>query len=164
MAVFKYSDRCLKHPIPAELVKADYEADLAVVGVKTSLGVNTKVAWVSHVGEPVTVVGFPSSYSNVRIKKYGLVESASVTTGVVASILYKDGTPYDLRLTAVAYFGNSGGPVFNACGEVLGVVAYFYGVNTGDGGAIAYHAAFFAVAHSRIATFFNKMGLNHLLN
>jgi hypothetical protein len=65
------------------------------------------------VGESATVVGFPLS---------GLLSGLNVTTGNVSSLSRIRGDIHLLQITAPVQAGNSGGPLLDASGNVMGVV------------------------------------------
>ncbi len=107
--------------LPAELIGADNYKDIAVLKVDASglpaavLGNSSD----SRVGEPVVAIGSP------------LGHAATVTAGILSSNtrkLEEVGRSYDIRkpqtylqTDAAINRGNSGGPLFNARGEVIGV-------------------------------------------
>jgi len=106
---------------PAKLVGKDNYKDIAVLKVDASglpaavLGNSTQ----TRVGEPVVAIGSP------------LGHTATVTAGIVSSTsrkLEEVGRSPDIRkpqiylqTDAAINRGNSGGPLFNAAGEVIGV-------------------------------------------
>ena len=100
---------------PAELLGADAETDLALMKVKpnkrlqkVSLGDSDRL----RVGDWVMAVGNPYNYDH------------SVTVGVVSAKDRKiDENPYEsyVQTDAAINFGNSGGPLFNANGEVVAI-------------------------------------------
>lgn len=95
---------------PAELYSFDKENDFAILSTATS-GPPLKVAPTSHkpeIGQWVMAVGSPGSeFANLH---------GTVTTGRVTNL---DG--YKIVTDAAINHGNSGGPLVNAAGEVLGV-------------------------------------------
>jgi serine protease Do len=104
-------------------------ADLAIIKVDADRPLPVAVFGDSdavHVGDPVVAIGNP----------LGL--GGSVTAGIV-SALNRDirDTPYDdyLQTDAAINHGNSGGPLVNAKGEVIGVNTAIYSP-TKDGGSI----------------------------
>lgn len=98
----------------AELLFADHVRDLALIQVSASTAPVATVAWNSpKQGDKITVVGAP----------LGL--EFSVSEGIVAGLHRSGGpTPDAMQITAHTNPGNSGGPVFNTRGEVVGVVSF----------------------------------------
>ena len=100
---------------PAEVVGFDTEHDLALLRVEATGLPSMAVANSDQVqlAEPVRVVGYPISDI--------LGTSVKVTQGSVAGIV--DRSPIKLlQIDATVNPGNSGGPMINSRGEVLGVV------------------------------------------
>jgi len=95
---------------PAELYSFDKKNDLAILSTATA-GPSLKVAPTSHkpeIGQWVMAVGSPGSkFANLH---------GTVTTGRVTNL---DG--YKIVTDAALNHGNSGGPLVNAAGEVLGI-------------------------------------------
>lgn len=149
--------------IPLKTVAVSKKVDLGIASTTHDFGVRSRVATRASVGDHITVVGFPAPYNPSYIHKNKLTQSVSVTTGVIATILNKDGLAHDLRITAVLYYGNSGGPVFNARGEIVGIAVSFYGVRIITGEAIPYQAGFFAVPYYQLRLFLVESGLSVLL-
>jgi putative serine protease PepD len=121
----------------AKLVGTDSSTDLAVIKVNApasqlfpiSLGSSSKAA----VGDPVVAIGSP----------FGLEET--VTTGIVSALHRSIGSqsqfsiPDSIQTDAAINHGNSGGPLLNAQGQVIGVNAQIRsdsGDNAGVGFAI----------------------------
>lgn len=65
------------------------------------------------IGEQVTVVGFPAVYAQ------GI--EAKVTRGIISSRTGFKGNKDNFQMDAAVFGGNSGGPVFDAEGELLGL-------------------------------------------
>ena len=65
-------------------------------------------------GAPVVVVGFPL--------RGILASEANVTTGIVSALAGPDNDRRLIQITAPVQRGNSGGPVFDGAGRVIGVV------------------------------------------
>ncbi|HSN03764.1 MAG TPA: SUMF1/EgtB/PvdO family nonheme iron enzyme [Nitrospira sp.] len=98
--------------VPGVVVSIDVEHDLALLKVEIA---GISAAPLGYAGsvkldEEVVVVGFP----------FGLRE-VSVTRGRVAAVRTK-GVRRVFQVDAAVNPGNSGGPVFNARGEVVGVI------------------------------------------
>ncbi|MEM6994815.1 MAG: trypsin-like peptidase domain-containing protein [Myxococcota bacterium] len=103
-----------------ELLESNPEDDLALIRIKTdapakpvTLGSSQAVT----VGEPVIVIGNPIGLEH------------TLTDGLVSSRRLWEGKKY-IQMSAPVSPGNSGGPVFNTYGEVVGVtVAKLHGEN-----------------------------------
>nr|WP_245746925.1 trypsin-like peptidase domain-containing protein [Paraburkholderia lycopersici] len=115
-----------KREFKAEVLAVDPQSDVAVLQIDAhdlpfvKLAVAPKV----HVGEPVLSIGSPDSYQN------------TVTTGIVSatSRTLPDGKAFPFLQTDVAVNpDNSGGPLFNRAGEVIGIGVQIYA----DGGRYA---------------------------
>lgn len=112
--------------MPAKIVGRDSQVDLAVLQVKPThslpsvpFGRSDK----ARIGEWVIAIGNP----------FGL--SGTVTAGIISSrkrnvshSLYDDFIQTDAAINR----GNSGGPLFNARGEVIGINTLIYGGSGGD--------------------------------
>ena len=97
---------------PAVLVSADPEHDLALLKIET---VGLSEAAIGYAGavrldQEVLAVGY----------QFGLRE-VSVTRGRIAAVRTK-GVQHVFQVDAAVNPGNSGGPVFNAWGEVVGIL------------------------------------------
>lgn len=104
---------------PLELVIADKANDLVVMRVKgTALPLkplSVVPARTARLGEDVYSVGFPLT---------GLLSDGhKVSTGVVSGLAGLDNDPRFFQLTVPTQPGNSGGPIFNSKGEVVGILA-----------------------------------------
>lgn len=103
-----------------ELLETNVEHDLALIRVSTdkplppvALGVSDEVV----VGEEVIVIGNPLGLEH------------TLTDGLVSARRLYEGKKY-IQMSAPVSPGNSGGPVFNRFGDVVGVtVAKLYGEN-----------------------------------
>lgn len=97
------------------MVAADPRRDLALVkathGFASAL--NFRHEQTIELGEPVRVFGFPY---------YRLVsESLNITDGIVTSLTGLRGNPLRFQMSANLQPGNSGGPVLDEAGNVIGV-------------------------------------------
>ncbi len=90
--------------VEGEVLRTDDGRDLAIVAVDEELPTLTVAAAVPRVGEPILVVGSP----------LGLEQS--VVTGIVSALRDEH-----IQISAPLNPGNSGGPVVDARGEVIGV-------------------------------------------
>jgi len=115
----------------AEIVGKDASTDIALLKVEASsralkplpLGNSDKV----HVGDQVAAIGNPLGYDR------------SITLGIVSalhrSLTSPGGAPIDrvIQTDALLNRGNSGGPLLNAQGEVIGVSSALASGDTGSG-------------------------------
>ena len=114
--------------LAATLVGRDAKTDLAVVKVKADKPMPF-VAWgdssMASAGDPVLAIGNP----------FGI--GTTVTSGIV-SARGRDlhNGPYDdfIQVDAAINHGNSGGPLLNAKGEVIGINSAIYSPNGGNVG------------------------------
>lgn len=101
---------------PAEVLAHDEAWDLALIKatlpgrVPASFRAKTKAV----LGEPVIVAGYPL--------RGLLADDLQVTTGSVSALAGIRGDRRTLQITAPVQPGNSGGPLFDAAGAVIGVV------------------------------------------
>lgn len=93
----------------AVISKVDVEKDLALLTTIDIFELPTATALVSavfpRIGDDIVVIGFPAPY---------VVET--LTKGNVANV-----KGWQMLVTALCNFGNSGGPVFNERGEIVGI-------------------------------------------
>lgn len=99
--------------VAAEVRGSDARSDLALLnstvpGPSTSLRAR-RVA----VGEPVAVAGYPLR---------GLLSGFNMTTGTLSSLSGMGGDTRLVQITAPVQPGNSGGPVLDSAGNLMGVV------------------------------------------
>jgi hypothetical protein len=92
-----------------EIIKVDPDADLAMIQVTDAFPRLASAPEPARPGQPVVVVGSP----------LGLEDS--VTSGVISAQRTINGGPV-LQFDAPVNPGNSGGPIVNAQGQVVGVV------------------------------------------
>ncbi|TDQ86793.1 trypsin-like peptidase domain-containing protein [Paraburkholderia silvatlantica] len=112
-----------KREFKAEVVAVDPQSDVAVLQIDAHDLPFVKLADTAkvHPGEPVLSIGSPDSYQN------------TVTTGILSatSRTLPDGKAFPFLQTDVAVNpDNSGGPIFNRAGEVIGIDVQIYA----DGG------------------------------
>ena len=102
--------------IPARVQASDRERDLAVLNVGASIGPPLVFRSAPPVrrGEYVITYGFPLS---------GLLSSGpSLTTGNISALAGLRDNPTNFQISAAVQPGNSGGPLFDSRGNVIGVV------------------------------------------
>nr|WP_315595713.1 trypsin-like peptidase domain-containing protein [uncultured Cupriavidus sp.] len=136
--------------VEARLVKSSAEADVAQIKVDTSRKLPTinlaSVGSRPSVGERVTVLGYPGiseeKHAVIQSSEGGnitslveLVPQPTVTEGIIAKVgdtvktennvqtFDTLGDVYQLTVTATGH-GNSGGPVFDRDGKVIGLFTY----------------------------------------
>jgi len=101
---------------PATVVDSVKQIDLALLRVYGLRGgvaaLRTKSA--TQLGEPATVFGFPLGGA--------LSSTGNFTTGVVSSLRGLRDAAGEIQITAPVQPGNSGGPVLDRAGSVIGVV------------------------------------------
>jgi formylglycine-generating enzyme required for sulfatase activity len=98
------------------VVDADPQSDLALLRVPTLVGLSAKIRnpAVVNLGEPVMVFGFPLAGA--------LTSSGNFTSGLVSGLRGLGESEGMFQITAPVQLGNSGGPVFDASGLVIGVI------------------------------------------
>ncbi|MDQ2065934.1 serine protease [Xinfangfangia sp. CPCC 101601] len=99
-----------------EIVAKDSSADLAVLSGATDVGAWLRLSAleVPKLGESVTALGYPYYTS--------LDQGLTVTSGNVSALRGIDGSSNRVMITAPVQPGNSGGPLLNPKGAVIGVV------------------------------------------
>ena len=106
----------LKDGSPLMLIASDADHDLAVMSSSkrsnTWLELSADVN--AHLGETVTALGYP--YLGT------LGQGLTVTSGNVSALQNIDGSTDTIMISAPVQPGNSGGPLVNARGAVIGVV------------------------------------------
>lgn len=102
--------------LPARVQAADRRRDLALLSVDKSIGPPLAFRDAPPVrrGEYVITYGFPLS---------GLLSSGpSLTTGNISALAGLRDNPANFQISAAVQPGNSGGPLFDSRGNVIGVV------------------------------------------
>lgn len=101
---------------PLEVIALDTSLDLAVLSGATDAGAWLKLSAleVPKLGEAVTALGYPYYTS--------LDQGLTVTSGNVSALRGIDGSSNRVMVTAPVQPGNSGGPLLNKKGAVIGVV------------------------------------------
>jgi S1-C subfamily serine protease len=101
---------------PLEVLASDSSLDLAVLSGATDAGAWLKLSAleVPKLGEAVTALGYPYYTS--------LDQGLTVTSGNVSALRGIDGSSNRVMITAPVQPGNSGGPLLNKKGAVIGVV------------------------------------------
>lgn len=131
--------------VSAYLVSGDESKDIAVLKLETATSRRKPIALCSPtdelVGSTVYAVGYPGLADNVFAEPSSSwdVTDATVTGGMVNRIFTTEGTGrVNLQIDCVIRHGNSGGPLLNSNGAVVGVNTW--GVSSSDGEADMYYA------------------------
>jgi serine protease Do len=113
--------------LEARFVGGDEDYDIAVIKVEATdlapvvLGDSDGV----NVGDHVLAIGNPLGELTFSMSE-GIASSVNRAINV-------DGTPFNMiQVTASINHGNSGGPLFNSYGEVIGIVSAKYGNSSAD--------------------------------
>jgi S1-C subfamily serine protease len=107
-----------KDDYPADLIQSDKDLDVALLKIKSDTFFNAVPMGDSDslkVGYQVTAIGYPVPSSLF----YAVKEFKSTMTSGVVSALRSDN--WGIQHTSSISPGNSGGPLFNHAGEVIGV-------------------------------------------
>jgi len=101
---------------PAQLVMIDFVEDIAMLEVKTTEAINEVAPLIKNledmrIFDPVYTIGCP------------MLEPPIITLGNIGSLDVRG----NISSTAPAYFGNSGGGLFNKRGELLGLLSRISG-------------------------------------
>ncbi len=112
---FPSAEKDQQGPITAELLYEDTARDVAFLGVKSALPpLRVAASYTFRKGEDVTVIGNPGVGGDL------ILENA-ISRGLMSTKTSFEGQRY-YQLGIAVNPGNSGGPVFNSSGEVIGVV------------------------------------------
>lgn len=108
------------HKYNAEVVATDRHNDLAIIKLKginiSSIGIPYSVQYsVSDVGEEVFVLGYPLTST--------MGDEIKLTTGVISSKTGYQGDVAMYQISAPIQPGNSGGPLFDSKGNVIGIIS-----------------------------------------
>jgi 2-alkenal reductase len=119
--------------LPARLVGYDLFDDIAVIRVDPHLQPLTVASFGTthslHVGDPLAVIGSPFGSQQEQSLSVGVVSGLGREIDPPANIPFR--TPGAIQTDAAITHGNSGGPVFDVHGRVVGVAAQ---ISTQSGG------------------------------
>lgn len=100
---------------PATLVKADKADDVALLKVNGKFhALPVAPSRGMKLGETVFTIGFP----NIELQGY----AAKLTRGEISSLTGLQDDPREFQISVPVQPGNSGGPLVNQCGNVVGIV------------------------------------------
>lgn len=93
-------------------------------------------------GAAVYAVGFPGAADDLALSETYSSETATITTGIISAIrttyAIEGGRQFEmLQTTATINHGNSGGPLFDSSGYVVGINTYKAGESEGIFGAVS---------------------------
>jgi Trypsin-like peptidase domain len=112
---FPSAEKAQQGPLPAELLYEDTRRDIAFLRVKSSLPpLRIATSYTFRKGEDVTVIGNPGAGGEL------ILENA-ISRGLMSTRTSFEGQRY-YQLGIAVNPGNSGGPVFNSSGAVIGIV------------------------------------------
>ena len=108
------------------------------------------------VGESVYVVGFPGNADNeiTSASKWG-VEDVSVTKGIVNKLVTNDKGVESIQTDAVIHPGNSGGPLVNEDGNVIGVNTWSYS-SSSNGSYLHVSTDYYSINSSHVIQLLKK--------
>ena len=113
---FPSAEKDQQGPLLAELLYEDTHRDLAFLRVKSSLPpLRIAASYTFRKGEDITVIGNPG------VGGGELILENAISRGVMSTKMSLEGQRY-YQLGIAVNPGNSGGPVFNSFGSVIGVV------------------------------------------
>lgn len=112
--IYVYNEN--KEKIKAELINYDEYNDIAILIIDDKLGLK-KVNFSNSykIGDKVFVVGTPLS-----IKNFGTISKGTITD--ITNLNYLDYNFNAIKVSAKTNYGNSGGPLLNSKGQVIGMM------------------------------------------
>lgn len=77
------------------------------------------------IGQPIQVIGFPGAANNTSLFANDASKIATITNGSISAFKPSSGGDFELlQIDASIAHGNSGGPILNSNGDVVGVATY----------------------------------------
>lgn len=125
--VVKYGD----NEYNAELIGQDYLMDVAVIKISPKENLKEKFIYIDindikekiNIGEDIVIIGNPYNY--------GLSVSRGIVSAVERTVVGSSTIVKSIQTDAAIESGNSGGPVFNLAGDIVGLSFYKGGYNIG---------------------------------
>jgi S1-C subfamily serine protease len=112
--------------------------DLAIIKIETPDELPTATlgdSWGVEVGDKVVVIGYPgvtTSWQNIELS-WETDYVPTVTSGIISAEKRLPDRSEVFQTDAAIYHGNSGGPAFNAEGEVIGIATFGSGTTLVSG-------------------------------
>ncbi len=133
----------------AQVIAAEQNNDLALLRLerRTEMTAAFRTGRPTRAGESAVVFGFPLSQL--------LSSTGNVTTGVVTALAGPRDDPHQIQISAPVQPGNSGGPVLDASGHLIGVVVSKLNAVRGD----VSQNVNFAIKASTAANFLDAHGI-----
>lgn len=148
----------------AYVVDYDQERDLALLRIGSPTDKRKAIALEEPkddiVGDQVYAVGYPAVAESVDALSYFGNNDATVTGGSVSRVLTESGTGRHLLQTdAVVHSGNSGGPLVNTDGRVVGINTF---ILTDENGS-EIHGVYYAVSISEAIPMLERNNVKYVL-
>ena len=140
----------LAEPLNAEVVARDSKNDLALLKVDVSMDQPAKLRLGVRLGEAVASFGYPMLDQ--------LSSGGNFTLGNVSALAGPRNDSGQLQVTAPIQPGNSGGPVVDRCGNVIGVAVG--GIATSHGKGAAQNIGF-AIHVNILTAFLDARGISY---
>ena len=102
--------------IDAEILRLSADCDLAIIKINMSDTSYFKIDTKVKNGETVYTIGNPNGF--------GLSFTSGVISSNLRNVIYNDTTIQVIQTSLVINEGNSGGPVFNKEGNLLGLISF----------------------------------------
>jgi S1-C subfamily serine protease len=133
----------------AQVIAVDQNDDLALLKLdqRTEATAAFRIGRPPRAGESAVVFGFPLSQL--------LASTGNVTTGVVTALAGPLNDPHQIQISAPVQLGNSGGPVLDASGYLIGIVVSKLNLVVGD----MPQNVNFAIKASTAASFLDAHGI-----
>ena len=133
----------------AQVIAADQNDDLALLRLERRIEMTAafRIGRPTRAGENAVVFGFP--FSGL------LATTGNVTTGIVTALAGLRDDPHQIQISAPVQLGNSGGPVLDVSGHLIGVVVSKLNAVRGD----VPQNVNFAIKASTAANFLDAHGI-----
>ena len=141
------------------IYKKDTKHDIAILMVPYNLGVSSRLASSSYIGQRVRLLGYP--YLRGVFGKHLSYASGYVMTLNIGKQRSWKNTKGLARFSAVGYFGNSGGAVWNSNGQIVGIVTSMVGFKT-PGGFVPQHGSLYGLNLKYIKNFYNEKQVKYI--